>query len=158
MAKRSIQTTSQSLPASSWPVTFGGTVNIIVKRGASDENRKLNSGFLRGLGYFNLKAIGNGLGAGVGVDDFAEWVAFNAILVDPAPVDLVQRHRTEIMQLLTPAPHRDNQVRRLKQCQVLVWTLSAVSCRAVHTIESTSARYSCATHRATFDGFRQPKL
>src|SRR5437016_10380131 len=95
MAKRSIQTTSQSLPASSWPVTFGGTVNIIVKRGASDENRKLNSGFLRGLGYFNLKAIGNGLGAGVGVDDFAEWVAFNAILVDPAPVDLVQRHRTE---------------------------------------------------------------
>src|SRR5438552_13619134 len=36
MAKRSIQTTSQSLPASSWPVTFGGTVNIIVKSGASD--------------------------------------------------------------------------------------------------------------------------
>src|SRR5882724_5352546 len=101
MAKRSIQTTSQSLPASSWPVTFGGTVNIIVKRGASDENRKLNSGFLRGLGYFNLKAIGNGLGAGVGVDDFAEWVAFNAIPGSPT------------------------------QAVPSAWTLSAVSCRAV---------------------------
>jgi len=31
---------------------------ISIKRCACDENRKLNSGFLRGLGHFDLKAVG----------------------------------------------------------------------------------------------------
>ena len=71
MAKRNIQTTSQSRPASSWPVTSGRHGHISVKHGAGDKNRKTDSGFLRGLGDFNLTAVGDGLRAGVGVNDIA---------------------------------------------------------------------------------------
>jgi hypothetical protein len=39
---------------------------------ASEENRKTDSGFLRGLGHVNLKSACNGVSAGVGANDFAK--------------------------------------------------------------------------------------
>jgi len=41
------------------------------------------------------------------------------VLANPAPVDLVNRHWIQIMQLLAPAPDDDNQVRRFEQTKVL---------------------------------------
>jgi hypothetical protein len=38
-----------------------GNGHINVKRGAGDENRKADSGFLCGFRYVNLHAVGNGL-------------------------------------------------------------------------------------------------
>jgi len=43
-------------------------------------------------------------------------VAF--IFADPALVNLVQRHRIQVMQLLAPAPDRGDQVRGLQQGQM----------------------------------------
>lgn len=50
----------------------GRDSHISVINGASQKYRKTDSGLLRRLGHFNLKAFGNGLGAGVGVNNFAE--------------------------------------------------------------------------------------
>jgi hypothetical protein len=73
MPKRSIQTMSQRRPASSWPVDVWRDRDIRVIDCAGEENRKLDSGFLRNLGHFDLHAVGNGLRSGVAVNDVAEW-------------------------------------------------------------------------------------
>ena len=45
--------------------------------------------------------------------------AMTFVFANPALVDLVQRHRIEIMQLLAPAPDDGHQVRCFQQPQVL---------------------------------------
>ena len=44
-----------------------------IKNGAGQKHREFDSGFLRGLGDFNLHAVGDGLRSGVTVNDGAEW-------------------------------------------------------------------------------------
>lgn len=45
------------------------------------------------------------------------------ILADPAFVDIADRHRIEVVQLLAPTPDRDNKVRRFQQRKVLGYRL-----------------------------------
>jgi hypothetical protein len=47
--------------------------DVFIKNGAGQKHREFYSGFLRGLGHFNLHAVGDGLRSGVGINDGAEW-------------------------------------------------------------------------------------
>ena len=51
--------------------TFGNGHKGIVN-GAGEENGKLDSGFLRGFGDFDLEAVGDSLRPGVGINDGAK--------------------------------------------------------------------------------------
>ncbi len=46
--------------------------DVRIKNRAGEKHGKFDSGFLRGLGDFNLHAVGDGLCAGVGVEDWSE--------------------------------------------------------------------------------------
>jgi hypothetical protein len=50
--------------------------NVSIKDGAGEKNWKTDSGFLRGLGDFNLNAVGDSLRSGVRKDDFAKGRVF----------------------------------------------------------------------------------
>ncbi len=41
------------------------------------------------------------------------------VLANPALVDLMQRRRIEVVQLLAPMPQRDDEIGLLEQCEVL---------------------------------------
>jgi len=65
----------QNIPKPSGFVLAGhvrGHGHISIVNGAREKNRETDSGFLRGLGDFNLKAVGDGMGAGVSVNDIAK--------------------------------------------------------------------------------------
>ena len=52
--------------------------HVSIENRAREKHRKFDSGFLRGLGDFNLHAVGDGLRSGVAVNDFAkgDWFLF----------------------------------------------------------------------------------
>jgi hypothetical protein len=55
--------------------------NVGVEHGAREEHGELDPGFAGGLGDFNLHAVGDGLSAGVTVDDGAERLAVVVVLI-----------------------------------------------------------------------------
>lgn len=74
IAKRSIQTISQSRPTSSWQLTPGGTATKESNTVRVEKHGKRNPRLARGLADFNLQTIGDGLRARVTVDNGAEWL------------------------------------------------------------------------------------
>jgi hypothetical protein len=46
--------------------------DVIIKNGAGQKHREFDSRLLRGLGDFNLQAVGDGLRSRVTVNDFAK--------------------------------------------------------------------------------------